>query len=338
MEPEYRLVPFAEVDWDDLRFDIPSFVPDAPLEDSVRRYGCLTPPWVLEKEGPAYTVVDGFKRLRFLRDAAQAPGVHCLVYPKGSDFADMALRRVELRCTEVMQNTAEKAVLVRLVGEVEPGGEDLARLLRLMAIPRQPLVLADWIRLGGSRERLLSAAAEGTICPKAALRLASWSLEESDAALDALVPLRCSASIQTEILDRAVEIAAVRESSRLNVLTSEGVRVILDHADLNNREKTEALRRHLFGLLYPRLREREERFSREIAEVALPSGMRLVPPPSFEGERWKIELSFSTEAELDALLDASRDLLASGRLRTLRDRGTSFGEKPVAPDSGRRKP
>lgn len=322
MTPAFSFVHPDEVDWDDPRFEIPAHAPDEELAESMRRFGCLTPPWVLAKEGPRYAVVDGFKRLRLLRETPPPGGVPCLVYPRGTEFGDLLIRRIEVRCLRGMPNTAETAVIVRMLHEISPAGEGLSRVLRRLGISPKPGVVADWVRLAAADRSLLAAAASGTVSARTALRLAAWEKDEGASMLELFSLLRCSVSVQAEILDGVTAIAAAAGMERLDVLRSEGVLALLAAPGKAVREKSESLRRHLYEWQYPRLRQRERRFELEVARAGIPAGMRLLPPPSFEGERWRLEMSFSSESELADYLEKARGLVTSGMLQTIRSRQT----------------
>ncbi|MGA2228799.1 MAG: hypothetical protein ABSH41_30555, partial [Syntrophobacteraceae bacterium] len=69
----------------------------------------------------------------------------------------------------------------------------------------------------------------------------------------------------------------------------------------------------LAELRHPRLSASQKRFQREIASLGLPPSVRIIPPPAFEGNNWKMELSFTGPEELRKVIDSAGSLLESGR-------------------------
>ena len=132
-----------------------------------------------------------------------------------------------------------------------------------------------------------------------------------------LKALRCSASIQVEIVEHIDEISIRDEKERAEIIETARAREIMASKELNHRQKTQALRELLAELRYPRLSSRQERFRREIESLGLPPRVRIIPPPAFEGNNWRIELSFTGPQELRKVLDSARALVESDRLETL---------------------
>jgi len=110
------------------------------------------------------------------------------------------------------------------------------------------------------------------------------------------------------------EIALREGEERSAVLDHSEIVELLGDPERNHRQKTQALRDLLTRWRFPRLKAREERFSEELSGLALPSSIRLTPPPAFEGERWQLQLSFSSPSELDSLLKKAKSLASSPKL------------------------
>lgn len=306
-------VPLTAIDWVDRTFEIRSFAPASALRESFGRCGIFRAPWGLRGHGGQLTVVDGFKRLEWLRGSGTETAA-CIVFPPETDRQTLWLWRLTEKVFGPPPNPAEKAQIVARLLEYVPEGEDRRRLLARMDLPIHPAALAKWCRLAVSGPALLEAAACGSLCERAALELASWDGAAQDHARALLEQLRCSASIQMEILGRITDIAQAGETSRLDVLERTDLQSVLCHGKWNHREKTQALRELLGRLRFPRLHAREEAFQRQEAALSLPPSLRLTPPPAFEGDAYRLQIEFSSPGELSRLLDAARGLAEDPRL------------------------
>lgn len=322
------MVPFHEapvavsltaIDWDERTFEIRSFAQTAALRDSFGRCGVLRAPWVLRGHNGSLAIVDGFKRLEWLRESGTESAA-CIVFPRETDLRALWLCRLTEKVFGPCPNPAEKAQIVARLVEVVPEDADRRLLLGRLALPAHPNTLDRWRRLASAGPVLLTAAANGSLCERAALELASWDEEDGAARerfLGLLEPLRCSASIQMEILERITDIARAGDTSRLDVLERADLQSVLGHTTWNHREKTQALRDLLGRLRYPRLHQRELAFQRQLAALSLPPSLRLAPPPFFEGDRYRLQMDFSSPEELSGLLDSARALAEDPRLRDL---------------------
>lgn len=276
----------------------------------------LTCPWVWALSRHRTVIVDGFKRL----DWAVKEGigrVDCLVFPQDMDPDRLMALRMERKLLGPPLNVAEKARIIAEFKRCKASKPIDREFLVDLGIPPRPDAVDAWCGLAAGGDNLLRAAASEVISERTALELGRWNNEARDPALRVLLQLHCSASIQAEILERVTEIARRDGKGRAQVLNDVRISGILDDQDSNHREKTQTLRRVLTRLRFPRLSNREEKTTAEIEKACLPPSLRLVPPPSFEGDRWQAVLSFSHPQELEDLAGKAMELARSTRIRTI---------------------
>lgn len=311
-----RSVDLSHLVLDDTRFAVEDYRPRDRLHRSLKRTGMLTCPWVWARGSGRYLVVDGFKRLQWAMSEGIAD-VECLVFPEDTDPVRIMVLRLEGKLAAAPLNVAEKArVITELKGckAPEPIGDDYLADLQISA---RPNVVDSWCTLAASGESLLRAAASGEISERTALELARWEVDAREGVVGILRVLRCSASIQAEIVERVTEIARREGKERVQVMRDSRIVNILEDKDSNHREKTHSLRGLLTRLRFPRLSCRQEKFAAEIEKSCLPANLRLVPPPSFEGDRWQAVMAFSSPQELEELAGRAGDLARSNLIRTI---------------------
>jgi ParB family chromosome partitioning protein len=319
------IVDLGRLDWTDQRFVIRSFLPSHRLQSSLDRYGILQPPWLWLRNDGRYAIVDGFNRLAWARDSRKA-AERCMVFPVEFDPRDIMLRRVEGKIFGADLNVAEKARIIFALAEILASELIAEKYFPALGVASRPESVESWRVLAGADDDLLDAAACDRISERSALDLAGWEEGERNAALFILEKLRCSSSIQKEILERFTEVAMALDRQRLEVLLHPEVSAILNHPDWNHRQKTRGLRDLLTRWRFPRLSARESRFTREMSSASLPKAIRVVPPPAFEGENWQLVLSFSDPEGLRDTLHKAMEFIASGRLQNLMHPGGPDGE------------
>ena len=308
-------VTLPEIDLGDSSFEVRKFASSTRLLESLARFGILDPPW-LRKKGLEHIVVDGFQRLRRAKEHG-APGAICRIFPEDCDARELWKRRIEKKIFEREINLAEKAQIIStLLRLFQP--EEIPRLfLSDLSVANRPEVLRKWAMLSATGPETLELLASGAIAERTALEVAGWDKRSRDSVLPVIRALRCSASIQVEIVEHINEIAMRDEKAGADIMETPHAREIVASKELNHRQKTQALREFLAELRHPRLSSRQKRFQREVESLGLPSDVRIIPPVAFEGNNWKMELSFRGPEELRKILDSTGSLVKSDRLDTI---------------------
>ncbi len=301
----------SDIDWEDRCFEICNFGDNARLHASLERLGTIDPPWVWEKGGK-YSIIDGFKRLTWAREKGIREA-SCLIFAGTASQRAIWERRIEKKLFEGELNPAEKARTAAILLELYNGEEAPGAFLAALGIGSRKGLLEKWARL--SRwPAILEILGSGEISDRAAVELSGWDYESAIIISDILKLLRCSASIQVEIIERVEEISIREDMPRLDLLNDSNFREIVSDRNKNSRVKTQSLRDLLSRMRYPRLIERERKFMLDVQSLRLPQSVRIVPPQAFEGNGWKMELHFSgpgglREAVAAAVVVADKSIL-----------------------------
>ncbi|MDR3569259.1 MAG: hypothetical protein P4L43_14620 [Syntrophobacteraceae bacterium] len=311
-EMDCRFVAVKDIDFTDRSFEIGKFSSSTGVRESLERFGIFDPVWLLEKPG-GYTVVDGFKRVGWAKENG-GQDLLCRIFAQGSDPGRVFSQRMEKKIFEGEINPAEKAQIIAILARLFGLEEIPGLLLASLKASNRREVLCKWALVAQKGTPMLDALGSGEVCERAALDIADWDPGSSDSVLSLLRALRCSASIQVEIIERINEIAIREDITRSDVLEMERVRKIMSSQESNHREKTRALREYLSALRNPRLVSRRKEVRQEIEALGLPSGARIVFPEAFEGGGWQMELSFSGSEELRRIFRTIEPLVSSGQL------------------------
>lgn len=326
---DFRSVASDDIDLEDRTFEIHAYQAPVRLQKSLSRFGIADPLWLLQK-GAGFIVVDGFKRFRWAMGAG-IESLPCRVFPEDYPHHELRLRRIEKRLFEPDLNLAEKAQIILCLLGLFPTEQPPSTFLAAMNVSSRREILEKWANLGALEEAVLGVLATGEIAERAAIAVSEWDRESRNAVLPVLRSLRCSASIQLEIIERVDEIAIRENKSRLEILRCEQVEEILSDPELNHRRRTQALRDVLTLLRFPRLSERQRHFEKAIQVIAPPVPLRIIPPPSFEGDNWKMELVFSGRENLLKVLDSAVEMASSPRMDLL-----FHPPAPASVDDGRK--
>jgi ParB family chromosome partitioning protein len=297
MNPRLLPVPLDQIDWQDRTFAVRGFSRTDALLASLQSRGLLSPPWLWEAREGRWIIVDGFKRLNWLRAHVPDP-VDCLAYAADTGRTLLWLRRLEAKMFGTPLNLAEKAQIVAQLAEILPHEQILGEYFPLLNLAPRPRAIEQWCALAHSEDLLLAALAADQVGERAALELLDWERPARQDLVALLCELRCSASIQLEIIERISEVAVGQGRTRADVLGAPKLQAILQDPNRNHRQKTQALRELLQQWRFPRLAARQQRFAADLAKAQLPGAIHLQPPPAFEGNLWQVQIQFSSSAEL----------------------------------------
>ncbi len=312
---DLRFVALSEIDLEDSGFEVPSFCDWSRLRDSLGRFGILDPVWLCERSA-RYSVVDGFKRLRWAKENGSRRVV-CLIFESDWAERDVWIRRIEKKIFEGDINPAEKARIIGVLAKLFGPGQIPGAFLSSLRVGGRGETIGKWVKLSCTGSQMLGALGGGELCERAAIEIADWEQTDLDLVLSLLRALRCSDSIQVEIVERVKEIAIREQKTRAEVLTMEAFGEVMTSEELNHREKTRLIRELLAQLRYPRLSWRRKRFEQDVEALGLPRGARLVAPEAFEGGGWQMQLSFSRGEELRKILRATLPLVESEKLEEI---------------------
>ena len=303
--------------WTTDAFEIRKFTGSARLRESARALRDFRSSLAPEKGRPTYrglTASKGFAGLKKMGSREQF-AVFSLKIPMPAQLWSLKNRKEALRAGN--QHCRKSANNIHTARKCLNRTKSPDCFFATLNVANRPELLHKWASLWAEGPETLEILASGAIADRPAIEVADWDERSRTAVLGVLKTLRCSASIQVEIVERIDEIAIRDEKVRAEIIESPGALQILASKELNHRRKTQALRDLLAELRFPRFSSRQKRFRREIESLGLPPRVRIIPPPAFEGSNWRIELSFAGPDELRKILDSAGALVESDRMETI---------------------
>lgn len=314
-----RLTPLRELDFSQERFRILSFRSREDLLASLEAFGILRPPLLWTQPDGTLAIVDGFERLHWAQRAGLKEVLSLVIPPEVSERRCWRIR-VQTLLFGMPLNVAQKAQVIARLSDHFPFDQIRTEFLPLLHVPGRPESLESWCLLARQDRGFLRAAAHEEISERVALELVHWESQGAEIMLKILTELKCSASIQWELVERVKEIALREALPRAQVIGSLMDKVFRSPQS-HPRRKTQALRDNLAGRRFPRLKAKEGRFQSLMKKAALPHNLRIFHPPFFEGSSWQIQVTFSNREELIELLSVSSQFARSSLMDELLNPG-----------------
>jgi hypothetical protein len=169
-------------------------------------------------------------------------------------------------------------------------------------------------------EPILDAIARGTLHERIGFVLSALEQADRLAFFNFFAELPFSVSVQEELVETVVEIGRRDNLTSTQILDSEEVNDLRRAHKRPARQRAQEIRKQLLARRAPRLTARKEKFAREVGELGLPVGVRLVPPPYFEGPRWSLEFTFVGDEELAVRLRNVARLAEQARFQRIMER------------------
>ncbi|SFM74249.1 hypothetical protein [Thermodesulforhabdus norvegica] len=287
--------------------------------DFIERTGVLLCPLWVRRQGTQYLLVDGYCRILW---AERRNGrVPCIVFPESIPERELLSWKVFELLSRRDPDIIEKARIVKALSYFYPPDEIKERFFPLLKIPRKPRMFKTMLLIAGLDQDEVAEVVAGRVSEKVLFRIVWWDERSRRACVELLSILKCSVSLQRELVELIDDIARLDNTSRAEVIEQEEVRRVIHDSGLTPRNKTEFLRSFLRRRLYPALDRRERSFRKILKELSLPPDITLKPPEFFEGDEWNLNVSFADVEEL------------RNRLEKLLRKETISGLKKILEDS-----
>ncbi len=300
MEYSWRTIPIKALALDPAPYQITTRRSVEDLIASIKAVGLLQP-IIVARQGPECVVLAGHRRVKacaFLGHDSITAGV----VPETASRVEKAMIAVADNCSQRRLNLVEQARAVGVLSEALGGEDRLEDLAAGAGLPVNAEMIAKLKKVARMAPALQEALMAGAISLPIALRL--YETDEATAVLlaDLFTKMGIGLNRQRQILTWADEISkrdgvAVADIlARVNAYGKDGIK--------NAKDKgawTRAIIEGIRVMRYPSMVAAEKRFRQLLGKLKLPEGMRIDPPPYFEGNDYKVILTVRRKEDLERL-------------------------------------
>jgi len=282
------------------------------LIKSIRHVGLINPPVLLQKQD-RYIIVAGFRRIAAMQklDYRHIP---VKVMPAES----LSLECIRIAITD---NTSQRKLdlleISRALALLDEYMEDRERLYaeaQNLGLPDNYHHIEKIIGICRLPHLIQAGIYQNRISLNMAVELQKFDSFTGNLLARVFMELKLNQNKQKEIFSHLKEIAHREKRSTQEILLSEGISEVLADKDLDNLQKTRAVRLKLRRRRFPNLSLSEESFQRNLRKLNLGSRISLLPPEYFEGTSLKLSMSFKNETELKEQIDILNKALTNPHL------------------------
>jgi len=273
-----------------------------PLKASIGKFGVLNPPYLLRNSDSNFIVVAGYRRLLAIRELGWKDIV-CHILPDNFPPFRALLLNLNDNIIHRQLNNIEKGMVLKRLTRFFKTEEIVANFMPILGIPSNKQTLELFLSLEELEEAIRISVAMERLSPRVAGLMNSLGKEDRLRINDLFTSLKWSFNRQWETSQWIIEIASREGRSIKEVVDEVEIIEILNNDRMNDPQKVKAIVKILKTRRFPFLLEAEKSFKKGLSKLPLPSGVKIIPPPFFEGIDYKLEIVFRKGEELKGKLE-----------------------------------
>lgn len=301
MKTQFELlrINIQDIDFEDKRFKITNDKNDCEFDRSIKFFGVLNPPLLLNKNN-GYCLISGFRRI----DALKRYGVH-QIEARVTDTQDL------LHCAQIaiLDNACHRQLMiaeqirsVKLLStfflDHENSDVFFETVCSSLMVPNNRAFIKKIMSASHLSGNLMDLVINERISLEVAIDLASFDIETQEKFRPFFSEFKASLSKQKEFILLVREIAA-RENLPVKAILDDVSLLIPSYTD--NKDKNSIfsiVRNYLQQRRFPEISNVIEHHNRLVSRLKFPDSVKFIIPESFEGSTYHIQFMFKTLTEL----------------------------------------
>jgi hypothetical protein len=265
------------------------------LKASIERFGLLNPPYLVQTS--PFTVLAGYRRLLAVQELGWTE-IECRILPGDLPPLEALLCNLYDNATVRRFNPVEKAMVLKRLARYLPEEEILRDYMPLLELPSQKHVLKLYLNLDDLDDSIKASVARDRVSTRVCEMIRALNREDQRQVNQLFTALKWSFNLQRQAIQWIMEIADREGRSVGEVIGDERISAVVTNNNMNSPQKIQAMVRALREWRFPTIVESERSFTKGIADLSLPSKVRVIPPPFFEGADYTLEIVFREGNEL----------------------------------------
>ena len=327
-ETESRSIQLDQIDWNDTSCLITYGPLPHKLLHSIQTVGLITPPLLQDKKNGLFRIICGSRRLAACKKIG-SDSPPCQVLPSFLEHQRCLRLAIYDNVAQRTLNPVEKSLVLAKMAKYLEEPQLINEFMPILDLEPSVTLFDRYVGLHDLEEMILDSLATGRLNERIGFALAKQEKEDRIAYLRLFEELPFSVSVQEELVETVEDISRRENLTAEQVLSSKAVTTLRQAHQSPARQRAQEIRKYLRDRCNPRLTARRERFARETRDLGLPSGVRLVPPPYFEGPKWVLQCTFERAEELARRLRHLARLADQPELQGIMERASDVSSPEV---------
>jgi ParB-like chromosome segregation protein Spo0J len=271
------------------------------LKASIEKFGVINPAYLLRNPDNNFLVVAGYRRLMAVKELGWHDIV-CHVLPDGFSLFNALLFNLNDNLIHRQLNNVEKGMILERLTHFISTEDIVANFMPILGIPSNKQQLELFLGLEDLEEKIKISVAMEQLSIRVAGLLRHCDKNDRIEINDLFTSLKWSFNQQWETIQWIKEIASREGRSMKEIIDSKDIKEVLHTTTMNNPQKVKAIVKILKFRRFPSLSQAEKLFNKGISNLSLPLGVKIIPPPFFEGTDYKLEVTFRKGEDLKGKL------------------------------------
>ncbi|MDD3618616.1 MAG: ParB N-terminal domain-containing protein [Desulfobulbaceae bacterium] len=281
--------------------------PDAALRESVRRYGILFPPLLLERDRDRFVILSGRKRIQAALEAGGSDSIPCLVIPGNSPPLFVYTVLLEHAMIGGSLSPAQQVAFFSGLLRDCPLEDGLPLFAKLGHPPHRHRLI-ELLSLRDLAPAAMTALHQGILSLGNARKIITMAPGDQTTLVGLITRLRLGGSRQQKLIELCIELIMRRNEDLQTVLQP-----FLSGQEAGQPEnvpqQAAALLKWLHNEAFPRSSTAEQQFDRFAHQLELPANIRILHTPAFEDETVTLCLDFPDRSALREAWERIRKLV-----------------------------
>ncbi|MFW2365944.1 MAG: ParB N-terminal domain-containing protein [Desulforhopalus sp.] len=277
------------------------------LKQSYEKMGVLHPPIVQESTEGMYRVVNGCKRLNFLKQETSLREMQCMVIEHHASFHHILNLLLTDQSNGRPLTLAEKCRFVKIATRFLDQKTIQKDYLKRLGMKTRPSTIPHMLKLLEQDVRLIKDVHIGRIGEKMMTELLNLPIE-----LDRSVMIQLFRELGMGDGKQRRFFTLLRDNAYRENLTiaayieRKDIQTILNHDQLNVPQKIHHLSDYLQQQLTPALMQAEDDFTQKVSKMRLPPNHTVAHAQSFEKDEVTLMIKFKNLEECESYLEQGR--------------------------------
>ena len=278
-----------------------------PLKVSIEKFGLINSPYLLKSPDNHFMVVTGYRRLLAAKELGWID-IHCNVLPDNFSPFNALLLNLNDNLIHRQLNTIEKVMILQRLTHFITKEEIVANFMPILGIPSNKQQLELFLSIDELEESIKISIAMERLSTKVAGLMRDIEKKDRLAINNLFTSLKWSFNQQWETMQWMKEIASREGCPMKEILDSKEIKETIKSTTLNKPQQVKAIVNILKSRRFPSLSKAEKSFHKGISNISLPLGVKIIPPPFFEGTDYRLEVTFRKGEDLKKKLDDLRNI------------------------------
>ncbi|RLB22559.1 MAG: hypothetical protein DRG73_06710 [Deltaproteobacteria bacterium] len=272
-----------------------------PLKASIEKFGIINTPYLLKNADNNFLVVAGYRRLMAVKELGWRDIV-CHVLPDSFSLFNGLLFNLTDNLINRQLNNIEKGMVLQRLTRFVSTEEIVTNFMPILGIPSSKEQLELFLGLEELEERIKISVAMERLSMRVAGLLRYFEKKDRLAINHLFTTLKWSFNQQWETIQWIKEIASREGRSIKEIIDSKDIKEVLHNTAMNKPQKVKTIVKILKFRRFPSLSRAEKLFNKGISNLSLPLGVKIIPPPFFEGTDYRLEVRFRKGEDLKGKL------------------------------------